>query len=255
VDNETFPRHRWYPIKEGFSAKLVSDSLNELSPDQRKSALAIEPFSGSGTTPVECSRLGVSCLALEVNPFLAFVGRTKLRNADPKRFRTSRERVLKGLRQPTPSPLEGVSTFTETPNLEKWLFNKPVLRSFTGGWNAAEESSPQHQPMLKLALVRAAMDNCNAYPDGKCLRYKRLKNYDCFNQEAVISRFESICDLIEDDLKQAPLPDHASRVTRAAVRHMVTARRTAAEIATTLGISESSVHKIKKALKLVHPRR
>src|SRR6266480_4526055 len=96
VDNEFLPRHRWYPIKEGFSANLVSDSLGELDAVQRKAALAIEPFSGSGTTPVECTRLGVDCLGIEVSPFLAFVGRTKLRQADPTKLRLERDKVIQG---------------------------------------------------------------------------------------------------------------------------------------------------------------
>jgi len=45
------------------------------------------------------------------------------------------------------------------------------------------------------------MDNCNAYPDGKCLRYKRLKSFSCFNSELVIAKFEYYCGLIEEDLE------------------------------------------------------
>ena len=100
-DNASHPRHRWYPIKEGFSPNLVSDSFRELASSCDKQVVAIEPFSGSGTTPVECNKLEVKCMAFEVNPFLAFVGRTKLRQADPKKLRTQRGTVLKGLRHPT----------------------------------------------------------------------------------------------------------------------------------------------------------
>ncbi|MBV9657240.1 MAG: hypothetical protein JO295_03925 [Verrucomicrobia bacterium] len=212
VDNESSPRHRWYPIKEGFSPTLVSDSLKELDESQRKSALAIEPFSGSGTAPVECTRLGVDCLGLEVNPFLAFVGRTKLRQADPEMLRCNRERVLLGLRNPVVSPLEDHSTFCEGNGKDKWLFNRNVLRTFTGGWNAIAECSSTHRDFLRLALVRATMENCNAYPDGKCLRYKRLKNYSCFNAASVIAKFEHYCDQIEEDLAAQPFTQVLSRV-------------------------------------------
>jgi len=212
VDNELLPRHRWYPIKEGFSANFVSDSLAELDVPQRDKILAIEPFSGSGTAPVECTRLGVECLALEVNPFLAFVGRTKLRQADSEKLRSERNKVVQGLRAPSVSPLEGISTFCEGGGKKKWLFNRTVLRSFTGGWNAVAKCNPYHRAFFRLALVRAAMDNCNAYPDGKCLRYKRLDDYNCFDQKQIIARFEHYCQMIEDDLEKVPFEKHRSRV-------------------------------------------
>ena len=56
------------------------------------------------------------------------------------------------------------------------------------------------------------MDNCNAYPDGKCLRYKRLKNYNCFNASTVINQFEHYCNLIEEDLESTPLNSSLSAV-------------------------------------------
>src|SRR5581483_803237 len=166
----------------------------------------------SGTTPVECARMGVNCLAFEVNPFLAFVGRTKLRQADPEQLRMVRETVLKGLARPMKSSLEGVSTFCESKQQDKSLFNRSVLRAFTGGWKAVQECAGKYQAFLRLALVRAAMDNCNAYPDGKCLRYKRLKSYAEFNEEAVMSRFIEHCKIIEEDLENNPLSTVESEV-------------------------------------------
>lgn len=212
VDNESLPRHRWYPIKEGFSANFVKDSLDDFNAPKREAIFAIEPFSGSGTVPVECTRLGVNCLAFEVNPFLAFVGRTKLRQAHPKKLRSERGKVVRGLRAPDVSPLEGLSTFCEGGGREKWLFNRTVLRSFTGGWNSVTRCNPYHRAFFRLALVRAAMDNCNAYPDGKCLRYKRLDNYTHFDQEHLIARFEHYCQMIETDLGDVPFEANLSRV-------------------------------------------
>ncbi len=202
VDNATLPRHRWYPIKEGFSANLVRTSFTELDLDRRKPAVAVEPFSGSGTTPVECSRMGIACTGYEVNPFLAFVGRTKLRQTDPQRFARSRSLVLQGLERPVKSPLEGISTFCESPDRDRSLFNRSVLRAFTGAWKAIDACPLGQRDLFRLALVRATMDNCNAYPDGKCLRYKRLKSYDVFDAEAVAAKFGEYCAAIEQDLEQ-----------------------------------------------------
>jgi hypothetical protein len=212
VDIASLARHRWYPIKEGFSPKLVADSYRELGSAPKKQVLAIEPFSGSGTAPVECTRLGIACSAYEINPFLAFVGRTKLRQADPKALRVHRGTVLNALRRPVSSPLESTSTFCEGSQREKWLFNRSVLRTFAGGWQGINTCPPTLQAFYRLALLRAAMDNCNAYPDGKCLRYKRLKSFDCFNAESVIAQFEQYSNLIEEDMESTPFSPGLSSV-------------------------------------------
>lgn len=212
VDNDALPRHRWYSIKEGFSANLVRKSFSQLEAAQRETALAIEPFSGSGTTLVECARMGVNCLAFEVNPFLAFVSRTKIRQVEPKRLKKARDMILSGLAHPRKSHLENISTFCESTDRDKSLFNKSVLRAFAGGWKATEGCAPSQRPFFRLALVRAAMDNCNAYPDGKCLRYKRLDNYDEFNPEALTARFTEYCKIIEEDLEGNPLSGIGSEV-------------------------------------------
>jgi DNA modification methylase len=220
VDTASLARHRWYPIKEGFSPNLVADSYRELGLDPKEKVLAIEPFSGSGTTPVECSRLGVRCLAFEVNPFLAFVSRTKLRQADPRKLKMQRNMILRGLRTPTLSRLENISTFCKGDGRNKWLFNQNVLRAFAGGWKAIDNCPPSQRALFRLALLRAAMDNCNAYPDGKCLRYKRLKSYSCFNPNWLISRFEHYCTLIEEDLESTPFDASLSIVECMDARRM-----------------------------------
>lgn len=212
VDNDDRPRHRWYPVKEAFSANLISDSIEEFQKDSRKTITAIEPFSGSGTAPLEYAFRGVRCLAFEINPFLAFVGRTKLRQADATRFYGFRETVIKGLRSPEVTPLEEYSTFSEGEGKSKWLFNRGVLRSFAGGWKATRDCHPAERSMFRLALIRATMENCNAYPDGKCLRYKRLKSYDCFNTASLIDQFESYVNMMKDDLAQSSLKSGLSHI-------------------------------------------
>jgi hypothetical protein len=220
VDNNDKPRHRWYPIKEGFSATLISDAIAEAGDGRKSSLMGLEPFSGSGTAPLQYALSGIRCLAFEVNPFLAFVGRAKLKQLSSSQFEVSRDMVLKGLGRPRISALEDYSTFSEGAGKAKWLFNRSVLRSFTGGWNSTKSMSPSARSLFQLALIRAAMDNCNAYPDGKCLRYKRLKSYDCFNREAVITRFESYSTIIKEDLKESPLPRKLARIRRLDIRKL-----------------------------------
>jgi len=221
VDNELKPRHRWYPIKESFSAELISDSIKEIQKDQKNSMYAIEPFSGSGTAPVQYALSGIPSVAFEVNPFLAFVSRTKTFQATPKTLDAASEIVLNGLNRPQKLPLEDYSTFCEGNGNEKWLFNRVVLRAFAGGWEATSKLALTERDLCRLALIRATMDNCNATPDGKCLRYKRLDSFECFTAEAVIDKFRDYLDMIREDVERAPIHSARPRIICCDVRQLV----------------------------------
>lgn len=67
-------RHGWLRLTPAYSINLVYEWLNELP----QGSHVIEPFSGSGTTPLAASELGLSCEAREINPFLVWLGNAKL---------------------------------------------------------------------------------------------------------------------------------------------------------------------------------
>ncbi|MDD2803957.1 MAG: hypothetical protein PHV33_00250 [Elusimicrobiales bacterium] len=142
------------------------------------------------------------------------VGQTKLKQVNIKSFAANRTTILKGLKNPLKTPLEDYSTFCEGKGKDKWLFNRSVFRSFAGGWDSTEQVTSGQQSLFRLALLRATMENCNAYPDGKCLRYKRLKSYKCFNVESLTSQFEAYCDMMEEDLEAAPIQKGLSKIVR-----------------------------------------
>jgi len=97
--NRGKPVHRWFTFKEGFSADLLS-CLDFVTDEVRDAeGVFVDPFAGCGTTLVaadlqnslKCRRLGV-----EINPFLAFVARTKAswREFDPARVTVLAESIL-----------------------------------------------------------------------------------------------------------------------------------------------------------------
>ena len=170
--NVSLPRHRWYSFKEGFSEALVRLAVADTSRRSRPLEI-LDPFSGSGTTLVSAGRFGHRGTGIEVNPFLAFAARAKCSSprASQGAMTRSVDEVLQKGRYERVSPLEGLSTFTEGPKLEKWLFNRSVLRGFTA-LDQAVSRSDLGKP-FRLALIAALMDCCNAKRDGKCLRYKK----------------------------------------------------------------------------------
>ena len=70
------PVHRWFRLTPSFGPNLVRTMLHELDHDEKSAVL--DPFSGAGTTPIECQLLQIGSFGIEVNPFLHFVGSTCL---------------------------------------------------------------------------------------------------------------------------------------------------------------------------------
>ncbi len=61
------PLHAWYPYLEGYSPQFVEDVLKEFMPDARR---ILDPFSGTGTTPLTAAKLGRQVFYCELNPLL-----------------------------------------------------------------------------------------------------------------------------------------------------------------------------------------
>lgn len=207
-ENLTQPRHCWYPFKEGFSNQLVAEAIKQSTAGKKKAMCVLDPFSGSGTTPLTASLLGYDSISLEVNPFCVFTSKIKcLPGAWNIRMvsDTAMRIVSAASKEEVVSPLEGSSTFTEGEEKEKFLFNRSVLRGFQSTWDAIEESGNGHSGPLKLAAIRAAMNCCNAKKDGKCLRY--LENWKELNYSAdnFYRNFSSIVTRMLRDVELAPI--------------------------------------------------
>jgi hypothetical protein len=217
---DSLPRHRWYFVKEGFSPKLVEQAIitDGVKPDE----VLLDPFSGSGTVPLTGALNRLQVHAFEVNPFLRFLSATKLSRVSSLTFRRASRRILRETEKSSPSALEGYSTFTKGNRWGRWLFPKPVLRSFEAGRRLVAMTDGEHRDLLHLALIGAAMDCCNATRDGKCLRYKKGWE-DC---EATASqfreRFEARAEVIASDLAATPLTGTQPSVTEGDARRLIT---------------------------------
>ena len=82
VGNITFqsgqvePVHKWYRLTPSFSPGLVRFFLEHFEIESCN--LVLDPFSGRGTTAIECQKHGIPCVAYEINPSLQRVGALSL---------------------------------------------------------------------------------------------------------------------------------------------------------------------------------
>jgi len=202
-DTVECPRHRWYFIKEGFSPVIVEKAIEESQLEPKD--LIIDPFSGSGTVSVVAALKKQPSISFEVNPFLAFLSRTKLIQVEQKQLNSLKELVLTGINQERISPLENFSSFSSKKGNSKWLFNKSILRAFEGGWRVTEGFDSKARKIFQLILLGSAMDNCNASRDGKCLRYKKDWQELQFHKEDFLEAFDKRFQIVLKDLNSCPL--------------------------------------------------
>jgi hypothetical protein len=68
--------HHWYRFVLSFPPHLVRDYLQRfgMNADHR----VLDPFCGTGTTVVECKKLGIPSVGVEANPMAQFAGRVKV---------------------------------------------------------------------------------------------------------------------------------------------------------------------------------
>jgi hypothetical protein len=203
LDTLSLPRHRWYFVKEAFSPTIVSHAIKDSG--CKKDDLIIDAFCGGGTVPLASVVEGYSATGFEVNPFLAFVSRTKLLQCNPKTLDKNLEQVTANILKGAPSRLETISTFSDTSKTEKWLFNNDVLRAFEGGWQATVGMYSAVRDLMRLCLIGAAMDVCNAVKDGKCLRYRLDWEERHFGKEDFATAFKARVSVIKKDLEECPL--------------------------------------------------
>jgi len=222
-DLPALQRHRWYFVKEAFSPILVNRAIE--SAGCGEGDIVVDPFCGSGTSLLAAADKGASTIGCEVNPFLAFTTRTKLTNSRGYSLKKHVPGVQTAAQRGHKSPLEGISTFTKSKGLTKWLFNKDVIRSFEGGWCKTGEIPSSTRNLIRLALIGAAMDCCNATQDGKCLRYRKDWGERNYGKEEFLDRLDIRLKRVEEDLQSHRLTSTDNSVVQGDCRKQLRTRK------------------------------
>jgi adenine-specific DNA methylase len=70
IEQADKPFHSWYQFVLGYPPHFVRYCISKFG--ITKGNLVLDPFCGTGTTNVECKRLGIDSLGLEANPMTHF---------------------------------------------------------------------------------------------------------------------------------------------------------------------------------------
>ena len=74
-DSSEAPLHSWFPYLEGYSPHFVECVRHEYLSEAKR---ILDPFAGSGTTPIVLGQVGIECAFSEANPAMVFIAQTKL---------------------------------------------------------------------------------------------------------------------------------------------------------------------------------
>ena len=207
INNKGEPFYRWYPFVEGFSGNIVKAIINELDYEPR---LCLDPFSGSGTTPLACQEMEVKCLSFELNPFLYDVSRAKLYTGYTesyfKKLIGAIEQSLETYCEARAYPQIDTQTLFEKEGLTRWILNKQVslgiLDILEEIENIPKAPESYYKLLLKIALGSILLEVSNVFRNGKCLSYKKDWQTNKLSRQDVHDRFIGFCrNVILDDMK------------------------------------------------------
>ena len=170
--------HRWYPFVEGYSKEFIEDILNELSFEPQ---CALEPFCGSGTTPVELQNNNIRCYSFEVSPFMHLLAKVKLeRTYNETTLIHYRNKVADELSTPCPNirvlePVPFGDTVVHRNGKKKWNFHDTSLDGILDIRHAirTKVDDERYKKLFTIALSSIILKTSNLFRNGKCLSYKK----------------------------------------------------------------------------------
>jgi len=193
--NKSEPIHQWYPFVEGYSREFIDGIIKELP---YKVEQALEPFAGSGTTPLELQRKNIACYSFEVSPFMHLLATTKLETSYDSRQSVSIfediKKDLRGKLLPIRSlmSLPLARTYQPRKGKDKWVFDKSVMNGILDiKYRILSIDDLKYQKLLKVALASILLEVSNVYRNGKCLSYKKDWNETTISRRSVHEKFIS----------------------------------------------------------------
>ena len=165
-------RHGWLRLTPAYSLHVVQEILQESS----KGDLILDPFSGTGTTPLASAVLGIPAHAVDINPFLVWLGNVKLSTYESHivdEFRLAARHVcLQSNRVEKSSQLWLPSLH----QIDKW-WDKEILEAlaqlFANIMAFAKAQDPTITDLLKIAFCRAMIETSQVSFGHQSMSFKK----------------------------------------------------------------------------------
>ncbi|ACK73145.1 conserved hypothetical protein [Gloeothece citriformis PCC 7424] len=160
--------HRWYRLTPSYSPGLVRFLIEQLKVTQND--FILDPFSGRGTTIIECQKKGIKSQGIEINPLLQIVGQQSLL------WDTNNLSLIDVYLQEIHHLIEKYKNFSLEKILERFQTRVPIIHNVFRWWKLpvlknliiARETLIKKEyfsiyPYLWLALNKACLDCANIH--------------------------------------------------------------------------------------------
>ena len=199
--------HRWYPFVEGYSKEFIEDILNELP---FAPVCALEPFCGSGTTPVELQNHGIKCYSFEVSPFMHLLSTVKLgRKYNVETFAhyvkavtNKLSRTSRNIRKIETLPFG--DTIVKREHSNKWNFHDTAIDGILDIRHAIRTiiDNDDYKNLFTIALASIIVQASNMFRNGKCLSYKKGWETRIFNRKEIHNFFlDKLNSIFAEDIR------------------------------------------------------
>ncbi len=169
VQPEDHVVHDWYQFVLSFPPLLVRHYLKKFNMNPGKTVL--DPFCGTGTTLVECKKLGIPSIGIEANPIACFATRTKINwNVDPRGFQRHALAVAEAARRKLEA--QGLGEIDHLP-----LFatrRKAATKLFTLSSECSKLILKNSISPLPLHRTLVLLDALNTFNDPRFSAHERL---------------------------------------------------------------------------------
>lgn len=205
--NKTAFIHQWYPFVEGYSKEFITNIIDEINYEPQ---FALDPFAGSGTTPVELQGMGFNCYSFEVSPFMHMLATVKLERGyklqDFIDHHITVGQFLKGKLQPIRKFLSPpkAQTFQPGKGKTKWVFDVGVMNGILDiKYAISLVPDEKYRRLFSIALASILLDVSNVYRNGKCLSYKEDWKERKTKRREVHQKFlNKLSNLIQPDIEK-----------------------------------------------------
>ena len=211
--------HDWYRFVLSFPPHLVRTYLNRFGITEKQRVL--DPFCGTGTTIVECKKLGIPSLGIEAPPMTAFASRVKSDwTIDSAGLGNDARRVAEIAEQKIKN---GKVEFELPPDAEKILLRdsispKPLKKVLALLTALNEARDPEFSAHEFLALAKTLVFTASNLNFGPEVGVGKIKN----DAPVVLSWLENIRIMRQDVLKLKDRANIPSQVFQDDSREMMT---------------------------------
>lgn len=150
-------RHAWLRLTPAYSLHVVRELLGR----RKASDLPVlDPFCGTGTTALACAELGVRCDTIELNPFLVWLARAKVRTYSRAELAKG-ERALERMTRAARSQRGARPWVPALHNIERW-WEPETLAALGRAYAEIRELRGPGADIARLAFCRALIQTSNA---------------------------------------------------------------------------------------------